>query len=969
MEENWRPPSRDEFREMEARNIPEGFCGNGPHLSGGIQPLAVSSILREYLDMVLSPGEHNDHFYLAQVPIRVKDSTEKPPLASLESEISLPEFLDEDAVSNINLWMSSTSSRSSIHYDPYHNVLGVVTVTLWPPDAAPYLYPKPLYGEASNHSEVNFVEPDYQKFPRFRDALKDSRVLVVDAGSAVFIPEGWFHQVDSAALTIAVNFWWASKQSCAFDTPMDAYYLRRILVSLLDAEKVNKQQFPMQFTYIVLQRSMLGWNPHVDVESDLDDVQGAEDLTVNSLSPLETKQLHVILSCVAVAVNNGNCEDDPIASVFLNTSPRSLRRIFLTMVTTFPRSLEALVLHALSPVAAELLTKQFEEMDSIASEASQAEFYKRFYSVLDDSSVAMTALLDRKEAFASKTVVMGSLATSLGIVLLSLAVAALLSWKRNPGAPADFVITNCSIWTADKDVPWAESMAVRRGRILRVGSLSLVKVAGSDTEFRDLEGQFVVPGFIDSHVHFIPGGLQGSSQMSGFKDSDGATNTGESRMDGHMGLANKVAMDICDLKSVKEDPTGGSIVRDADGVPTGLLVDAAMILLTSCVPKPSLEQRREALARASHYAVSKGVTSVVDIGSYFPGGSIKNDFEGIHMDGLSREYDCEALIKERGRHISDWVHIGGSKLLPMDRWAREQLSFTRCHHYEDDPNNFGLRVADLSWLSESVSAAFESKLQVAVHAIGDAANDDVLGIYADAISKHPRQGHRLRVEHAQHLSPGAHLKFGKFLISASMQPEQLLDDAYYAVKKLGEKHSRGSYNLRSLLGNGSVVAVVAVNPLGGIRAAVERTPSGWSHPWIPEERVSAWDAVVGYTSSAAYAAALEDLVGSLTPGKFADFAVLSKSPFAQHTGIFPRVYCIFARRWLKRKQPESSSSWISSILSKLNVHDKVVISNFGIATDNPEEISQNYCTVKYMAAEVVDNRDWSSTWQPSTCGG
>ncbi|XP_024520670.1 tRNA wybutosine-synthesizing protein 5 isoform X1 [Selaginella moellendorffii] len=443
MAENWRPPSRDEFREMEARNIPVVFPGilrqwpafeRWNPATGGVEhlkeiagePLVQAMVstdgstffgdirshervalpFREYLDMVLSPGEHNDHFYLAQVPICVKDSTEKPPLASLESEISLPEFLDEDAVSNINLWMSSTSSRSSIHYDPYHNVLGVVTgqkkVTLWPPDAAPYLYPKPLYGEASNHSEVNFVEPDYQKYPRFRDASKHSRVLVVDAGSAVFIPEGWFHQVDSAALTIAVNFWWASKQSCAFDTPMDAYYLRRILVSLLDAEKVNKQQLPMQFTYIVLQRSMLGWNPHVDVEIDLDDVQGAEDLTVNSLSPLETKQLHVILSCVAVAVNNGNCEDDPIASVFLNTSPRSLRRIFLTMVTTFPRSLEALVLHALSPVAAELLTKQFEEMDSIASEASQAEFYKRFYSVFDDSSVAMAALLDRKEAFASK---------------------------------------------------------------------------------------------------------------------------------------------------------------------------------------------------------------------------------------------------------------------------------------------------------------------------------------------------------------------------------------------------------------------------------------------------------------------------------------------------------------------------------------------------------------------------------------
>ncbi|EFJ09690.1 hypothetical protein SELMODRAFT_427827 [Selaginella moellendorffii] len=108
-------------------------------------------------------------------------------------------------------------------------------------------------------------------------------------------------------------------------------------------------------------------------------------------------------------------------------------------------------------------------------------------------------------------------------------------------------------------------------------------------------------------------------------------------------------------------------------------------------------------------------------------------------------------------------------------------------------------------------------------------------------------------------------------------PEQLLDDAYYAVKKL-------------VAWLGSDWPVVAVNPVGGIRTAMERTPSGWSHPWIPKERISAWDAVAGYTSSAVYAAALEDLVGSLMQGKFADFVVLSESPFGQGTGIFPRVH-------------------------------------------------------------------------------
>ncbi|EFJ31919.1 hypothetical protein SELMODRAFT_451266 [Selaginella moellendorffii] len=529
---------------------------------------------------------------------------------------------------------------------------------------------------------------------------------------------------------------------------------------------------------------------------------------------------------------------------------------------------------------------------------------------------------------------MGSLATSLGIVLLSLAVAALLSWKRIPGAPADFVITNCSIWTADKDVPWAESMA---------------DVACSDTEFRDLEGQFVVPGFIDSHVHFIPGGLQllrldpqhthleftqkvqhaahglePNEWLQGFgwsnehwggewPDSSWIDSVTEnnpvwlSRMDGHMGLVNKVVMEICDLKSVKDDPVGGSIVRDED-VPTGLLVDAAMILLTS-----------SALARASQYAVSKGVTSVVDFGSYFPGGSIKdswNDVEEVYtwMDSLGNMTVRSALFfpletwprvavssdKRERTAYKRLVHIDGVKAFADGSLGSGTALFHQVFKFID-PNNFGLRVADLSWLSESVSAAFESKLQVAVHAIGDAANDDVLEftltLFLNILSNDEQiyvcitELVGLQVEHAQHLSPGAHLKFGKFSISASMQPEQLLDDAYYAVKELGEKRSRGSYNLCSLLRSvvalGSDWPVVAVNPLGVVRAAVERTPAGWSHPWIPEERI------YRYTSLAAYAAALEDLVGSLTPGKFADFVVLSESPFAQGTGNFSRVVATF----------------------------------------------------------------------------
>lgn len=191
--------------------------------------LAVSDTEQTDLHFEEAPQQ----FYLAQVPILNFEKKEHMQLECLQEDIQTPVPLETKSLSSVNLWMNSMKARSSTHYDPHHNLLCIVSgckeVTLWPPSATPYLYPLPLYGEASNHSSVTLEEPDLSLCPRATCLSDFSQKVVLHAGDALFIPEGWFHQVDSEVLTIAVNFWWRSMTISGMLEHMDAYYLRRIL--------------------------------------------------------------------------------------------------------------------------------------------------------------------------------------------------------------------------------------------------------------------------------------------------------------------------------------------------------------------------------------------------------------------------------------------------------------------------------------------------------------------------------------------------------------------------------------------------------------------------------------------------------------------------------------------------------------------------------------------------------------------
>ncbi|CAN1762410.1 Lysine-specific demethylase JMJ31 [Linum perenne] len=356
--------------------------------------------------------------YLAQVSIMNSEDKNKVQLEALRDDIQVvcacgygvlssiyffpkvnigddnvqPPFLETKELMSINLWMNNAEARSSTHYDPHHNVLCIVAgrkkVTLWPPSATPLLYPMPIHGEASNHSSVALEDPDFSLYPRAKYSMDYSQQVVLSAGDALFIPEGWFHQVDSDNLTVAVNFWWQSNIMSNILEHMDAYYLRSIMRSHLDLEQTDQSQ-------------------------ELPQKNQQQEVKLHQLEQCAVQALHELVSLVhdrvkpdqsqhnkIVVTNLYFLEDDPVAKILWSLDPQTLQKVFIAMVNSFPRTLEALVLHLLSPVGAEVLTRKFEEMDQQSTEEHRNKFYEQFYSAFDDQFAAMDAILNGKESFA-----------------------------------------------------------------------------------------------------------------------------------------------------------------------------------------------------------------------------------------------------------------------------------------------------------------------------------------------------------------------------------------------------------------------------------------------------------------------------------------------------------------------------------------------------------------------------------------
>ncbi|KAM0954159.1 putative acyl-lysine deacylase [Dioscorea sansibarensis] len=381
-------------------------------------------------------------------------------------------------------------------------------------------------------------------------------------------------------------------------------------------------------------------------------------------------------------------------------------------------------------------------------------------------------------------------------------------------------------------------------------------------------------------------------------------------MDGHMGLANSLALNIAGISKYTQDPVGGTILKTMDGEPIGLFADSAMRLLLAVIPEASLDDRKDALIKASKYALMRGVTMVVDLGRYFPGDKI--DLVWKDLSDVYRWADSEGrmlirvclffplqtwsslavLIQESGRALSEWLYLGGVKGFFDGSLGSKSALFYE--PYEDDPNNYGIQVTDYDWLLNVTLACDRSSLQVAIHAIGDKANDLVLDVYHSVASSNGIRDRRFRIEHAQHLVPATTARFGQQRVIASVQPDHLLVDADSAERKIGATRAQtGAYLFRSLLSSGAQIAfgsdwpIADINPLRSIKTALTRRLPNWDTAWISSERIALDDALKAYTISAAHAIFLDHEVGSLSPGKYADFVVLPSTSWEEFVDDVP----------------------------------------------------------------------------------
>ncbi len=525
------------------------------------------------------------------------------------------------------------------------------------------------------------------------------------------------------------------------------------------------------------------------------------------------------------------------------------------------------------------------------------------------------------------------------LVVAVLFVTTCTSKKGN--MPAELILTNGDFWTANPGLPHANAVAISDGKIVALGtSDEIASFKGPNTEVIDLHGGFALPGFIDGHTHFVEGGfsLLGINLRQAKDEADlarliaerarevpkGVWITGGNwdheswpsqrlpnrhlidkvtpetpvfvdRLDGHMALANSYVLKLAKITRNTPDPKGGEIVRDEKGEPTGLLRDAAMDLVTPLIPEPSDAERTKAALAAIKEAGRLGVTSVNAMCSPADLTLFKEVFDAgdltvrIYAFTPLPDIDKPSSVRPVRKDVNDYLRIGGVKGF-MDG----SLGSTTAWFFEpylDAPNSTGLPAA--MWFPEGnmkrlVEKADAANLQVAVHAIGDRANEEILNIYEYVESKNGSgKDRRFRIEHAQHLAQRSIERFHKLGVIASMQPYHLIDDGRWAAKRIGQERLKGTYAFRSLLQTGATIAfgsdwpVAPLNPLLGVYAAVTRRTLDDKNPggWIPEQKISVQQALDCYTRSNAYAMFAEGKVGTLAVGHFADIAVLSDSPF------------------------------------------------------------------------------------------
>ena len=548
------------------------------------------------------------------------------------------------------------------------------------------------------------------------------------------------------------------------------------------------------------------------------------------------------------------------------------------------------------------------------------------------------------------TTIRCSMISRAAAVVAALALAAACSAPVPDVAPADLVLHNGVVITVDDSLPEAQAIAINGHTITAVGNnADIGAYIGDNTEVIDLQGRLAIPGFIEGHGHYMslgeskmildlnnvrdwdeivtmvaaaaqgaePGewiegrgwhqekwesvptvNVDGVPLHNGLSEVSPQNPVHLGHASGHASFANALAMELAGIDRNTPDPAGGTIVRDADGNPTGLLretaqriVDARIAADNADVDPADIEaQMRRMVQLAGEEALSKGVTSFHDAGA---------DFDTIDfLRGLADEGELPVRLyvmvrresnEDMAARLADYLIIPEGNDFLAVRSIKRQIDGALGSHgawllepYEDMADSSGLVLEPVDDITRTCEIAIDNGFQVNAHAIGDRANREVLDIYEKVFAANPdKTGLRWRVEHAQHLHPDDIPRFGELGVIAAMQGVHCTSDAPWVYRRLGaERAESGAYMWRDLIdsgaiiGNGTDVPVEDIDPIASFYSSVARLDLN-GDVFFPAQRMTREEALASYTINNAYAAFEEHLKGSITPGKLADIVVLS----------------------------------------------------------------------------------------------
>jgi predicted amidohydrolase YtcJ len=530
--------------------------------------------------------------------------------------------------------------------------------------------------------------------------------------------------------------------------------------------------------------------------------------------------------------------------------------------------------------------------------------------------------------------------------LLRLSLLALLALAPAAQA-ADLLVSNVNGYTLDSHgkLQHFQALLVDQGKVVATGSDAELAARADGAKVVDGHGKTMLPGLIDAHGHIMDLGYAlNSVDLIGTRSLDealarisayatahpdakwivgngwnqviwklGRFPTAKEldkvvadrpvwmvRVDGHAGWANTAAIKLSGATRATRDTREGRLDRDADGNPAGVFVDGAMDMVYGKLPAPTTQEKVAALDAALAEMARVGLTGVGDAGIDLDNYKLYREYADTHKL-TARIY---AMIRDTGAAFdviskdgpligygNDFLTVRAVKLFADGALGSRGAAMLK--PYSDDPHNRGLLFMPTATMTAKIDKAFGKGYQVAIHAIGDRANREVLDSYAAAYKSYPDAiALRNRVEHAQIVSLGDIPRFVPLRLIASMQPTHATSDMNMAEDRIGHQRIKGAYAWQRFLKQGTVVAggsdfpVESPNPFYGLYSAVTREDHNGQPPggWYPDQDMTLAQALRAFTLDAAYAEHAETTLGTLEPGKWADFILVDHDIFKDPPG-------------------------------------------------------------------------------------